>query len=72
MSRILSKIGYNVKTERYEIQLGRGLGPQLLIYNDDDIRPSTYINYVSDSAIYGSNEAINKIKNLNKKSFLMI
>ncbi len=70
MSRILSKIGYNVKTERYEIQLGRGLGPQLLIYNDDDIRPSTYINYVSDSAIYGSSEAINKIKNLNKKKLL--
>ncbi len=70
MSRILSKIGYNVKTERYEIQLGRGLGPQLLIYNDDDIRPSTYINYVSDSAIYGASEAINKIKNLNKKKLL--
>lgn len=70
MSRILSKIGYNVMTERYEIQLGRGLGPQMLIYNDNETRPSTYINYVSDSAIYGSNEAINKIKNLNKEKLL--
>ncbi len=71
MSKILSKIGYNVKTERYEIQLGKGLGPEPLFYDDNDYDPNLYTNYVSDSAIFGSNHAINKIKNINKKKLLL-
>jgi len=70
MSKILSKIGYNVKTERYEIQLGKGLGPEPIFYSDKDYDPDLYTNYVSDSAIYGSNEAIKKIKNINKKKLI--
>ena len=70
MSKILSQIGFNVKTEKYENQIGKGLGPDPLFYNDNDYDHGLYTNYVSDSAIFGSNNAINKIKNLDKKKLI--
>ncbi|WP_075534797.1 hypothetical protein [Candidatus Pelagibacter communis] len=70
MSRILSKIGYNIKNEKYEIQLGRGLSTIQLLFNEDDVIPEGRYNFVTYSAVQGAKYAIDKINNLNKKNFI--
>ena len=71
MSRILSTIGYNNKNERYEIQLGRGMGPSTLIYNENDNKPAGgYYSYVTASAINGAKHAIEKLNKLNKENLI--
>lgn len=71
MSRILSTIGYNNKNERYEIQLGRGMGTTTLIYNESDNRPGGYYSYVTPSAINGAKHAIEKLNKLNKENLFI-
>ena len=69
MSRILSEIGYNIKNEKYEMQLSKDLGTIPLLYNEDDIKLKTQ-NYVTYFAVEGAEYAINKINNLNKINFI--
>ena len=71
MSRILSTIGYNNKNERYERQLGRGMGISTLIDNENNINLGGYYSYVTHSAINGAEYAIEKLNNLNKENLII-
>ena len=60
MSKILSIIGYNIKKEKYETQLGKNI-----------ITRNVSERFLTLSAVNGSNHAIETLNKLNKKNLII-